>query len=100
MQTRFQLLLGAALMQQAIAQQSPLTIPSPPTDTNPVPNDLQAISIEFCYFPDYAGNRTHPNTYTRNLLENFRRITGTPPLVRVGGTTQYAHYLPQSWGMV
>lgn len=90
MQTRLQLLLSAALMQQALAQQSPLSIPSPPTDVKPVPNDLQAFSIEFSYFPDYAGNNTHPNTYSKNLLENFKRITGTPPLVRVGGTTQYA----------
>lgn len=91
MHTRFQFLMGAALLQQALAQQSPFSVPPPSKDTKPVPNDMQAFSIEFSYFPDFAGNKSQPNTYSKNLLENFKRITGAPPLVRVGGTTQYVY---------
>jgi hypothetical protein len=55
-----------------------------------VPNDLQAVSIEFAFFTDYAGNKSQPNEFSRNLLENFEKITGKQPTVRVGGTSQYA----------
>lgn len=89
MHTRLHFVLGAALLEQSLAQTSPVSIPTPSKDSSPVPNDLQAFSIEFSYFTDYAGNKSHPNTYSKNLLENFERITGVPPLVRVGGTTQY-----------
>lgn len=91
MHTRLHFLLGAALLEQALglAQSSPISIPAPSKNSTLVPNDLQAFSIEFSYFADYAGNSSHPNTYSRNLLENFKQITGVPPLVRVGGSTQY-----------
>ncbi|KAJ5676453.1 uncharacterized protein N7477_002086 [Penicillium maclennaniae] len=60
-----------------------------------VPNDLQAFSIEFAYFPDYAGNKSYPNEFSKNLLANFKTITGVPPTVRVGGTSQdHSYYHP------
>lgn len=55
-----------------------------------VPNVLQAISIEFAFFTDYAGNKSQPNEFSRNLLENFEKITGKHPTVRVGGSSEYA----------
>jgi hypothetical protein len=66
-----------------------IKVPSIPKDSNPIPNDLQSISIEFAYFPDYAGNKSHPNTFSKNLLGNLKAITGVAPKVRVAGTSQY-----------
>ncbi|KAF2098602.1 glycoside hydrolase family 79 protein [Rhizodiscina lignyota] len=59
----------------------------------PLPEGFVAYSIEFAYFPDFAGNRSEPNTFSDNLLNNLRDIQGTKPYIRVGGNTQdYALY--------
>lgn len=53
-----------------------------------------SFSIEFSSFPDFAGNASHPNTFSNNLLNNLGNLTGTKPYIRVGGNTQdyaYAH---------
>lgn len=67
----------------------PLAIPLPPRNSEAIPNDLQSFSLEFAFFPDYAGNRSSPNQFSRNLMENFKNLTGVYPKVRVGGTSQY-----------
>lgn len=52
-----------------------------------------SFSIEFSSFPDFAGNHSHPNTYSGQLLENLEKISGSKPYIRVGGNTQdYALY--------
>lgn len=83
-------LLGVALLLHgAQSQQNDIiTVPSQPKDTKPVANDLQSFSIEFSYFPDFAGNKSHPNEFSKTLLGNLKEITGIAPVVRVGGTTQ------------
>ncbi|EKG09941.1 Glycoside hydrolase superfamily [Macrophomina phaseolina MS6] len=45
-------------------------------------------SIELSYLVDYAGNLTHPNTLSNNLIRNLYLVTGSYPIVRVGGSTQ------------
>ncbi|KAJ5186261.1 hypothetical protein N7449_011025 [Penicillium cf. viridicatum] len=75
----------------------PNTIPVPSSlkNSSPVPNDLQSISIEFSYFPDYAGNNSRPNEFSKNLLRNLKSLTGVAPKVRVGGTSKdHATYFP------
>lgn len=67
----------------------PHSIPTPGADSEIVANDLQSFSIEFAFFPDYAGNSSQPNEFSKTLLSNFRDITGVLPKVRVGGTSQY-----------
>jgi hypothetical protein len=47
-----------------------------------------SYSIEFSSFPDFAGNLSHPNTFSNNLLDNLASYTGIKPLIRVGGNTQ------------
>lgn len=47
-----------------------------------------SYSIEFSSFPDFAGNLSHPNTFSNNLLDNLASYTGLKPLIRVGGNTQ------------
>ena len=52
-----------------------------------------SFSIEFAFFPDFAGNISHPNTFSNNLLNNIGNLTGTKPFIRVGGNTQYVSSL-------
>ncbi|OOG00165.1 glycoside hydrolase family 79 protein [Aspergillus carbonarius ITEM 5010] len=52
-----------------------------------------SFSIEFAFFPDYAGNRSHPNIFSNQLLDNLAELQGEKPYIRVGGNTQdYALY--------
>lgn len=52
-----------------------------------------SYSIELSSFPDFAGNKSNPNIFSDNLLNNLGNIAGTKPYVRVGGNTQdYALY--------
>lgn len=67
----------------------PIAIPLPSKSSEPVPKDLQSFSLEFAFFPDYAGNKSSPNLFSRNLMDNFKDITGLYPKIRVGGTSQY-----------
>lgn len=70
-------------------QQDAIAVPARPDGSaNPVPNDLQSFSFEFSFFPDFAGNHSHPNEFTKTLLGNLKEITGATPVIRVGGTTQ------------
>lgn len=83
--------LVAILAQQAVGQQ-PFTINAPQSPPNgasePVPRDVSSFSIEFSFFVDYAGNASHPNEYSRALLENLKDTAGIFPRIRIGGTTQ------------
>lgn len=76
------------LLQLGQGQADTVAVPSCPKDTEPVANDLQSFSIEFSYFPDFTGNKSHPNEFSRTLLGNLKDITGVAPVIRVGGTTQ------------
>lgn len=86
------MLLGTALLlQQGQGHHPhPIAIPDVPKDSSPVSRDLQSFSIEFAFFPDFTGNKSHPNEFSKALLGNLGKITGIFPKVRVGGTTQYA----------
>ncbi|KAJ5624233.1 hypothetical protein N7510_000542 [Penicillium lagena] len=54
-----------------------------------------SFSIEFAFFPDYAGNKSHPNDFSNNLLDNLASLQGIKPYIRVGGNTQdFALYDP------
>ncbi|KAI0149897.1 glycoside hydrolase family 79 protein [Hypoxylon sp. NC0597] len=47
-----------------------------------------SYSIEFSSFPDFAGNKSNPNEFSNNLLENLGALAGVKPYIRVGGNTQ------------
>ncbi|KAI0006289.1 glycoside hydrolase family 79 protein [Xylariaceae sp. FL0662B] len=64
-------------------------------DTNQPLDGFVSFSIEFSSFPDFAGNKTNPNEFSNNLLNNLGNLTGTKPYIRVGGNTQdFAIYNP------
>ncbi|KAJ5619321.1 hypothetical protein N7510_003305 [Penicillium lagena] len=51
------------------------------------------FSIEFVFFPDFAGNKSQPNHFSNQLLDNLANLQGAKPHIRVGGNTQdYALY--------
>ncbi|KAK0618177.1 hypothetical protein B0T17DRAFT_618803 [Bombardia bombarda] len=63
------------------------------TTSNEVFDGYVSYSIELSSFPEFAGNNSHPNTFSDTLLNNIGNIIGTKPYVRVGGNTQdYALY--------
>ncbi|KAH6692587.1 beta-glucuronidase [Plectosphaerella plurivora] len=54
-----------------------------------------SYSIEFAFWPDFAGNSSHPNIFSENLLANLGDLQGVRPYLRIGGNTQdYALYDP------
>jgi hypothetical protein len=70
-----------------------LTVSPIRSSSVPVLPSFVSYSIEFAFFPDFAGNSSAPNTFSLNLLNNIGRIQGSNPVIRVGGNTQdYALY--------
>lgn len=59
-----------------------------PKDAGVPLENFLSFSIEFSYFPDFAGNLSHPNTFSNNLLKNIASFSGSKPYVRVGGSSQ------------
>ncbi|KAI1740385.1 hypothetical protein F4680DRAFT_117700 [Xylaria scruposa] len=47
-----------------------------------------SFSVEFSYMADYAGNDTHPNLFSKQVVQNLYDISGAYPIFRVGGSTQ------------
>ncbi|KAG7093744.1 hypothetical protein E1B28_007395 [Marasmius oreades] len=60
--------------------------------SHPLHPALASFSIETAFFITYTGNLTHPNTLTRNLLENLKNRTGHPAEIRIGGITADSTY--------
>jgi hypothetical protein len=67
-----------------------ITLPQNPSAqaSGPIAPSFVSFSIEFASFPDYAGNLSHPNLYSDNLLNNIAKYQGSKPVIRVGGKTQ------------
>lgn len=72
----------------------------------PIDGSWQSLSIEFSYMADYFGNLTYvdahmsgkkcklmnlscraPNQLSYNLLENLQNLSGSPIIIRAGGST-------------
>lgn len=54
----------------------------------PIGPAFVSFSVEWASFPDFAGNGSHPNLYSSNLLSNIAAYQGVMPYIRVGGVTQ------------
>ncbi|KAM0450911.1 hypothetical protein ACHAO4_006303 [Trichoderma viride] len=69
------------------------TVPSQPNANGEPFDGFVSYSIEFASFPDFAGNKSAPNTFSYNLINNLGALSGSKPYIRVGGNTQdYALY--------
>ncbi|TDZ33868.1 Beta-glucuronidase [Colletotrichum spinosum] len=83
-------LLSAAAVARASSAVNP--IPGPESASS-IFDAFVSYSLEFAFFPDFAGNKSAPNTFSDNLLINLGDLQGVRPHVRVGGNTQdYALY--------
>lgn len=65
-----------------------VSLTAPSSASAPIPSSFVSYSIEFAFFPEFAGNKTVPNDFSYNLLKNLGKVQGTTPIVRVGGNTQ------------
>ncbi|KAL1961879.1 hypothetical protein VTN77DRAFT_959 [Rasamsonia byssochlamydoides] len=86
---------AAAAISHNIRDSSPIAVSEsvPASAGDPVLPPFVSFSIEFAFFPDYAGNKSHPNLFSNQLLDNIAEIQGVKPYIRVGGNTQdYALY--------
>ncbi|KAG6359218.1 hypothetical protein INS49_012739 [Diaporthe citri] len=61
---------------------------SAPEGRQIVDASFQSYSIEFSYMLDFAGNASHPNSYSHQMIQNLGDIAGSYPIIRAGGTTQ------------
>lgn len=68
---------------------NPVTVPNVTAAGEPVLRSFVSFSIEFAFFPDFAGNKSAPNVFSDNLLANLGALQGSKPDIRVGGNTQY-----------
>ncbi|EHY59101.1 hypothetical protein HRR83_001629 [Exophiala dermatitidis] len=66
----------------------PVSLSPPPNASEPLLESFVSFSIEFASFPDFAGNSSHPNNFSYNLLTNLGKLQGSNPIIRVGGNTQ------------
>jgi hypothetical protein len=67
---------------------NPVVVPGLSSAGQPVLESFVSFSMEAAFFPDFAGNKTSPNVFSRNLLEGIGDFQGSLPHVRVGGNTQ------------
>ncbi|KAJ3544655.1 hypothetical protein NM208_g2936 [Fusarium decemcellulare] len=77
----------------------PITIPSSlPPFAKLLDRSLASFSLEFQFWPTYAGNATgQPNYYVNQLLSNLGERTGQTPAIRVGGTSENTAYVDTSF---
>ncbi|MCJ1372310.1 hypothetical protein MMC20_003533 [Loxospora ochrophaea] len=52
-----------------------------------VDHAFPGFGIEYASFPSYAGNHSHPNAFSRNLVEVISNKTGQGAFIRLGGTS-------------
>ncbi|EMD37598.1 glycoside hydrolase family 79 protein [Gelatoporia subvermispora B] len=78
-------ILGTLLLASCLSSRSQnITVPrSAPSGSASVDPALLSLSIEFFAFPGYTEL-----TGTANCIANLATLRGTPPAVRIGGTTQ------------
>ncbi|KAI4717358.1 hypothetical protein E4T48_06437 [Aureobasidium sp. EXF-10727] len=84
--------LAAVLEAQATnlpSKSKPIVITQHPLSNAGIPLDsFVSFSFELSSWPDFAGNLTHPNKFSYNLMNNIGQLQGSMPIARVGGNTQ------------
>jgi hypothetical protein len=97
----------AAAVPTVTERGSPISVlkHAPDTAGAAVLHPFVSFSIEFAFFPDYAGtlkkpgeqktyfnigegNLSKPNKFSNQLLDNLGDLQGAKPFIRVGGNTQ------------
>jgi hypothetical protein len=60
---------------------------APPAVSDIIPHDFTLFSWPTHWFTDFAGNASHPNLFSRDILELLANKSGGQPFIRVGGTS-------------
>ncbi|CAG8091796.1 unnamed protein product [Penicillium salamii] len=55
--------------------------------SEPVDHAFASFSWPVHFFADYAGNKSHPNTFSQDIVNLLHAKTGAYPHIRVGGTS-------------
>ncbi|KAI0667963.1 hypothetical protein C8Q78DRAFT_1051225 [Trametes maxima] len=83
--------LAAAVGGASAASGSTLALPpisAHPTNASQViDRRLASFSFELSFLPTFAGNKSHPNVLTRELMKRLEERTGLGPDIRPGGIT-------------
>ncbi|RMZ74141.1 glycoside hydrolase family 79 [Pyrenophora seminiperda CCB06] len=70
----------------------PIAIPkAAPVDAGLPLDSFVSFSFELSSWPDFAGNLSHPNNFSYNLMKNIGKLQGSMPIARVGGNTHYMY---------
>ncbi|KAF3076225.1 Beta-glucuronidase [Trichoderma lentiforme] len=86
------LLAALFLYQRATATSDPpirVAAPGtvPPGASQIVDHAFASFSFPAHWLPDFAGNNSHPNLFSRDILDLLYSKTGKHPYIRVGGTS-------------
>jgi len=81
--------LSATILAAGVSTISLKGVPSQPgNDASQIlDRRLASFSFELAYFPTFAGNISHPNILSRELMQRLVERTGVGPDVRPGGIT-------------
>ncbi|KAJ5343909.1 uncharacterized protein N7506_003733 [Penicillium brevicompactum] len=60
---------------------------SPQGASQPVDHAFGSFSWPVHFFADYAGNKSHPNRFSQDIVNLLHEKTGAHPHIRVGGTS-------------
>ncbi|RDW59108.1 hypothetical protein BP5796_12032 [Coleophoma crateriformis] len=75
----------------AAAPDNSLAFAAPPNVTNGASNvvrhDFASFSWPAHFFADFAGNASHPNLFTKDILDLLAKKSGAQPFIRIGGTS-------------
>lgn len=74
-----------AISNQAIKFTAPAYVPKGASNT--VRHDFASFSLPGHWFADFTGNASHPNLFTKDILDLLAKKSGTQPFIRVGGTS-------------
>ncbi|KAJ5587237.1 glycoside hydrolase family 79 protein [Penicillium hispanicum] len=92
------ILFGLATLVSRSASQYTLTpeVNATPGASKRIDQSFPSFAIQVSSFPAFTGNASHPNIFSRNLIQSIEERTGAPLVVRVGGTNgDYSNYNPQ-----
>ena len=80
-------LLSAVASGQQLEVKAPAQVPD--SASPPIDRSYLGFGFECTSWPAFAGDKANPNVLSRGLIENLTNKTGSPVIIRVGGTSQY-----------
>jgi len=76
---------GTGVNVRSIIFAAPFEAPSAASDV--VSHDFASFSWPAHWFTDFAGNASHPNRFSMDVIDLLANKSGAQPFIRVGGTS-------------